>query len=93
MSYLLTTQRRDEALKLLDRRGSILDLARELTALMQREGIPGVVIGGIAVLLHGYVRTTKDIDIFLDGKALVINEDIDRLLPKIYYHLKDAFSP
>jgi hypothetical protein len=57
---------RDEALSLLDHRGSILELARELTALMRGEGIPGVVIGGIAVLLHGHIRTTKDIDIFLD---------------------------
>jgi hypothetical protein len=57
---------RDEALSLLDQRGSILDLARELTALMRREGIPGVVIGGVAVVLHGHIRTTKDIDIFLD---------------------------
>jgi hypothetical protein len=53
-------------LKLLDRRGVILELAREITALMMRAGIPGVVIGGIAVVLHGHVRTTRDIDIFLD---------------------------
>ena len=32
---------------------------------MRAAGIPGVVIGGIAVVLHGHVRTTKDIDIFL----------------------------
>jgi hypothetical protein len=57
---------RDEALNLLDQRGSILELAREITALMRREDIPGVVIGGIAVVLHGHLRTTKDIDVFLD---------------------------
>jgi hypothetical protein len=32
---------------------------------MRTTGIPGVVIGGIAVVLHGHVRTTKDIDILL----------------------------
>jgi hypothetical protein len=57
---------RDEALSLLDRRGSILELARELSRLMQRQNVPGVVIGGIAVVLHGHVRSTKDIDIFVD---------------------------
>ncbi len=57
---------RDEALSLLDHRGSILDVARKLTVLMRRNGIPGVVIGGVAVVLHGYVRTTIDIDIILD---------------------------
>jgi hypothetical protein len=56
---------RDEALLLLDRRGTILDIAREVSHLMRTAGIPGVIIGGIAVVLHGHVRTTKDIDIFL----------------------------
>ena len=57
---------RDEGLRLLNRRGSILDLARELNVLLRQNGIPGVVIGGVAVVLHGHVRTTTDIDIFLD---------------------------
>jgi hypothetical protein len=56
---------RDEALLMLDKRGALLDIAREVSHLMRTAGIPGVVIGGIAVVLHGYVRTTKDIDIFL----------------------------
>jgi Nucleotidyltransferase of unknown function (DUF6036) len=68
----ITRVLRDEALNLLDQRGSILELARELTALMRREGIPGVVIGGVAVVLHGHIRTTKDIDIFLDQPLEVI---------------------
>jgi len=33
---------------------------------MRQAGITGVVIGGVAVVLHGHVRTTKDIDLFLD---------------------------
>jgi hypothetical protein len=57
---------RDEALRLLDRSGLILDTARELSRLMRQAGIPGVVIGGIAVVLHGHVRATKDVDILLD---------------------------
>jgi hypothetical protein len=54
---------RDEALLLLDKRGKILDIAREISSLMRAAGLPGVVIGGIAVVLHGHVRTTKDVDI------------------------------
>jgi hypothetical protein len=57
---------RDEALNLLDHRGRLLELARELSALMRQEGVAGVVIGGIAVVLHGHVRTTKGIDIYLE---------------------------
>jgi hypothetical protein len=57
---------RDEALRLLEQRGSILELARELSQLMRNGGVAGVVVGGIAVVLHGHVRATKDIDVFLD---------------------------
>ena len=41
---------------------------------MRREGIPGVVIGGIAVLLHGYVRTTEDIDVFIDQPLTTLKD-------------------
>lgn len=59
------TNLRDEALLLLDKRGKVLDIAREVSRLMRAAGIPGAVIGGIAVVLHGHVRTTKDVDIFV----------------------------
>ena len=54
---------RDEALLLLDKRGTVLDIAREVSHLMHEVGIPGLVIGGIVVVLHGHVRTTRDVDI------------------------------
>jgi len=56
---------RDEALLLLDKKGNVLDLAREVSRLLRSAGIPGAVIGGIAVVLHGHIRTTKDVDIFV----------------------------
>ena len=57
---------RDEALLILEKRGTVLDTAREISRLMRNAGIPGVVIGGVAVVLHGHVRTTKDVDVFVD---------------------------
>jgi hypothetical protein len=51
----------------------ILDLARELSAKLEERGINAAVIGGIAVLLHGHVRTTTDIELF-------VSEDRDRLV-------------
>jgi hypothetical protein len=51
----------------LDKRSSLLDLARELSHWMREGGIPGAVVGGIAVVLHGHVRTTKDIDVFVES--------------------------
>jgi hypothetical protein len=67
MTTAVSTRLRTEALGLLDKRSTILDLARELSLLLRRNGIDGAVIGGIAVVLHGHVRTTKDIDIFVVG--------------------------
>jgi Nucleotidyltransferase of unknown function (DUF6036) len=61
------TRLRTEALGLLDMRSSLLDLARELSRLMREGGIHGAVVGGIAVVLHGHMRTTKDIDVFVEG--------------------------
>jgi hypothetical protein len=69
MTAAISNQLRMEALGLLDHRSAILDLARELSRLMKESGVSGAVIGGIAVVLHGHVRTTKDIDLFIDGPA------------------------
>jgi hypothetical protein len=55
---------RDEALKLLDGRGAILDTAREISAALREAGVEGAIVGGVAVVLHGHVRTTVDVDIY-----------------------------
>jgi len=57
---------RDQAVLILDKRGTVLDIARDVSRLMRAAGCPGVVIGGVAVVLHGHLRTTKDVDIFLN---------------------------
>jgi hypothetical protein len=56
---------RTEALGLLEGRSMLLDLARELSRWMREGGVPGAVIGGVAVVLHGHVRTTTDLDVFV----------------------------
>jgi len=56
---------RDEAILLLDRRGAILDVARDVTRVLREQGIDAAVIGGIAVVLHGHVRTTVDVDVLV----------------------------
>ncbi len=67
MTTVASTRFQTEALGLLDKRSSILDIARELSQLMRDGGIAGSVVGGIAVVLHGHVRTTRDIDVFVEG--------------------------
>src|SRR5271157_2819172 len=67
MTKAVSTRLRAEALGLLDKHSSLQEIARELSQLMRESGVTGAVVGGIAVVLHGHVRTTKDIDIFVEG--------------------------
>lgn len=42
---------------------------------LNAEGVKYLLIGGFAVILHGFVRATKDIDLLVDASA----ENIQRL--------------
>jgi hypothetical protein len=55
---------RAEALLILDGRGAILDVAREVSEILRSERLEGAIIGGVAVVLHGHVRTTLDVDVY-----------------------------
>jgi len=68
---VLPTQRsrhRDEALALMDGGGAILDTARDISILIRGSTVSATVIGGVAVVLHGHWRSTKDIDILVDSE-------------------------
>jgi hypothetical protein len=54
---------RDEALSMMDKRGAILDTAREVSAWLRDSDVKAPVIGGVAVVLHGHWRATRDIDV------------------------------
>lgn len=45
--------------------GPILDIAREVSRLIRQHSLQAGVIGGVAVVLHGHVRTTVDVDVFV----------------------------
>jgi hypothetical protein len=47
---------------------TILNLAREVTAAIEASGHDGGIVGGIAVFLHGYERTTTDIDVYTTNR-------------------------
>jgi len=47
------------------RQSLLLDTARRLQGLFTAEGIPYVIIGGLAVVRNGAVRTTIDVDVLL----------------------------
>jgi hypothetical protein len=68
------TQRRD-ALRMLEGDSPILETARAVTRQLAAAGVDGVIIGGLAVVLHGHVRTTVDVDVFapdLDAVATAL---------------------
>ncbi len=53
-----------------------MDLQKELVKLcasLNREGVKYVIIGGCAIVLHGYFRTTNDIDLLVDSSPKNIN--------------------
>lgn len=47
------------------RNSPLLDTARRLHACFSRHGIPYTIIGGLAVVRNGAVRTTVDVDVLL----------------------------
>jgi hypothetical protein len=67
---------RTEALLMLEGKGAILDVARAVTATLEKGGVPGAVIGGVAVVLHGHVRTTMDVDVFVPDPLAAFAEQL-----------------
>jgi hypothetical protein len=61
-SYVMNLQ--TEALLMLEHRGAILDTAREVSDLLRQHKIRGAIVGGIAVVLNGHLRTTRDVGKF-----------------------------
>lgn len=57
---------RAEALRILEGRGSILHVALEVSRLLATAGFSTPIIGGVAVVLHGYLRTTRGVDVLVD---------------------------
>lgn len=70
---------RNEALLLMDGRGAILDTARDLTAGLRAARLAAAVIGGVAVVLHGHVRTTRDIDLLVGSSLEELAEGLRTL--------------
>ena len=50
---------------MLEGRGAILDVARTVTRVLIDAEVDGAVIGGVAVTLHGHVRATSDVDVYI----------------------------
>lgn len=53
---------------------TILNLAREVSQAIDAAGCEGGIVGGIAVFLHGYPRTTVHIDAYVTERRRVADE-------------------
>ena len=62
---MTAVQLRDEALLMLEGRGAILNAARVVSRVLAEHDVAGGVIGGVAVTLHGHVRATSDVDVYV----------------------------
>lgn len=64
---------RREALLMLEGRGAVLETARDVSRLL---GAEGAVVGGVAVVLHGHVRTTRDVNVYLPVDPIVFEAQL-----------------
>jgi Nucleotidyltransferase of unknown function (DUF6036) len=74
---------RDEALSLMEGRGRILETASEISSWIRESGLSVAVIGGIAVVLHGHWRSTRDIDLLVSSPI----QEVAALLESHGFHL------
>lgn len=55
--------------------GVDLDKVLKLLQALHREGVNYVLVGGVAVIFHGILRATEDVDLFVEPTA----ENVERL--------------
>lgn len=48
------------------------DPRAEVSALLAALGVPHVLVGGLAVGVHGHIRATKDVDFMVGESALTV---------------------
>jgi hypothetical protein len=60
----------------------IAQAARAVADALAQLPMPGMIIGGIAVILHGVPRVTRDVDATVDGRSI----DLDALLLHLSGH-------
>lgn len=61
---------------MLEGKGAILDVARRVSRVLEAHDVGGAVIGGVAVVLHGHVRTTVDVDVFVPNPLQDFSEHL-----------------
>lgn len=63
---------------MLEGESAILDAARDISRILREEGIRGAIVGGVAVGLHGHVRSTADVDVYVPEPLSVFADAMRR---------------
>lgn len=67
----------EEAFMMLEGTGPVLEVAREISAILRQTNIRGAIIGGVAVSAHGYVRTTVDVDVYVESQSAELGRALE----------------
>lgn len=62
---MIPAERRKEAWRVLEGESAVLDTARDVSHIFREAEIAAAVVGDVAVGLHGHVRATSDVDVFV----------------------------
>ena len=55
-----------------DQTGAVYRTMRKISTRLDELGLPYVVVGGMALNLHGYVRATDDVDLLVTKETLAV---------------------
>ena len=62
----------------------------KLLAKLVRAEVKFIIVGGVAVALNGFVRTTEDIDILIEASAENVTRLLDELRTPASRHVRSA---
>lgn len=63
---------------MLEGRGAVIETARHISRILSENGVAGAVIGGVSVTLHGHVRATSDVDVYVPEPLSIVAEHLTR---------------
>jgi hypothetical protein len=92
----MTTTIWTEIDRFMQSKGSVFETLQNLARNLNREGIDYTLIGGMALVMHGYVRTTQDVDLLMSAQGLktfqklLVGRGFVPTFPSATRHFRDA---
>lgn len=61
--------------------GTVLSVAKKVSAFLDQHKVPHAIAGGMAVSVHGHPRMTKDVDVLVSSSALKAIKELGKTTP------------